>query len=201
MRIRSERWLIKPLTCPRPIRYCPACGAVREFVCSERFRVNAHKKNIDVWLLYRCSDCDDTWKYPVHERQSIAAFDSAAYECYVRHAQRMVWKHACDLGRMRSHAVCIATSAEIAVERSILSGPQDAAALCIHLEVPIACDHRLDRLLATELGVSRATIQQWYEQDKLQFSPQQGSGLNKRIRDGQRLQLRVVASGSDGDGA
>jgi hypothetical protein len=196
MRTRSERWLIKPLTCPRPIRYCPACGAVREFICGERFRINANKKNIDVWLLYRCSDCDDTWKYPVLERKSIAAFDSVAYECYVRHDQRMVWKHAFDLGRMRSHAVRVAVNADVLVERSIISGPVDAETLSIYLEVPLACDHRLDRLLATELGVSRATIQQWYEYDKLQVWPEQGGALSKRAQDGQRLILRGVATSS-----
>ena len=36
---------------------CGGCGKKREFVNSGKFRVNANGKNVDVWLIYRCSKC------------------------------------------------------------------------------------------------------------------------------------------------
>jgi hypothetical protein len=193
MGIRFERWLIKPLACPRPIRYCPTCGVAKEFICSERFRINAQKKTVDVWLHYRCSDCGGAWKLPVLERQSIDSLDAAAYEAFVRHDTSAVWKHAFDLGRMRAHVVDIDASVSVVVERTIVGGSTDvdgstdAADLCIHLVVPFACDIRLDRLLATELQVSRANVERRHQQGELLISPDCSGALSKRARDGQQL--------------
>jgi hypothetical protein len=64
----SERWRIRPLELPRPWRDCASCASARAFVCSERFRVNAQKKALDVWLKYRCASCDDVWKFPLRKR-------------------------------------------------------------------------------------------------------------------------------------
>jgi hypothetical protein len=36
-----------------------------------KFRTNAQKKRIDVWLIYRCSTCDETWNLPIYERVAI----------------------------------------------------------------------------------------------------------------------------------
>jgi hypothetical protein len=189
MGIRSERWLIKPLACPRPIRYCPACGAAREFICSERFRVNAQKKVIDVWLHYRCSECSDAWKFSVLERQRIDSFDATLYEAFVRHDPATVWRYAFDMGRLRPHVMRVDANVSVVVERSTIDGDSNAEDLCVHLEVPFACDMRLDRLLATELRVSRATIQRRHELGQLRVLPEQSNVLSRRARTGQQLVL------------
>ena len=187
-RCRSERWLIKPLTCPRPVRHCSTCGVAKEFICSERFRVNAQKKLLDVWLHYRCSDCGGAWKYPVLERQSIATLDVATYEAYVRHDPLTVWKHAFDVGRLRAHVALVAANVDVIVERSVIGNGGDDE-LRIHLDVPYACDLRLDRLLVRELRCSRAKIQQWYESGQLRVLPEQSGALSKRVRTGQQVWL------------
>ncbi|MCL2842574.1 MAG: DUF1062 domain-containing protein [Oscillospiraceae bacterium] len=38
------------------------------FVSSGLFRVNAQKKSLDVWLVYKCSVCDTTWNLTVLSR-------------------------------------------------------------------------------------------------------------------------------------
>ena len=44
---------------PLLIKKCSHCDSDR-FYCSDKFRMNAQKKNIDVWLIYRCVKCDNT---------------------------------------------------------------------------------------------------------------------------------------------
>jgi hypothetical protein len=193
MGVRSEVWLIKPLACPRLVRYCSACTTAQEFVCSERFRINAQKKLMDVWLHYRCNTCGDAWKYPVLERQSIASLDAATYEAYVRHDATTVWKYAFDLARIRTYVTQVIPNVEVVVERRVVEGVADAEELSVHLELPFVCDLRLDRLLAMELQMSRTTIQRWYEQNRLRVWPEQSGALSKRIRTGQRLLLTGMA--------
>ena len=52
-------WEVKVNNTPLLIKKCSHCDSDR-FYCSDKFRMNAQKKNIDVWLIYRCVKCDNT---------------------------------------------------------------------------------------------------------------------------------------------
>lgn len=62
-------------------RYCKKCGEKRAFTCSGQFRVNAQQKHLDVWLIYKCPDCDTTWNAsvccrvsPIHSSGAFGRF-------------------------------------------------------------------------------------------------------------------------------
>lgn len=63
-------WNIRCRELPTVIRHCKKCGQARSFVCSGRFRVNAQKQLLDVWLIYKCPECDDTWNAAIFSRVS-----------------------------------------------------------------------------------------------------------------------------------
>jgi hypothetical protein len=179
----SERWLIQPLELPRPWRYCASCASARAFVCSERFRVNANKKSLDVWLNYRCASCEDVWKFPLFERRSVSELGSALLDAFARHDRAVVWKYAFDVARLRPHVISVDTDVRVAVERTTLACaavlPEH---LCIRFYVPFPCNIRLDRLLAGELGISRSALER-------RVLPEQRAALRRRVRDGQVYML------------
>ena len=39
------------------IHRCGGCGKKMPFVSTRRFRVNANKNKLDVWLIYQCRRC------------------------------------------------------------------------------------------------------------------------------------------------
>ncbi|WP_099371564.1 DUF1062 domain-containing protein [Sphingobacterium sp. 1.A.5] len=47
---------------------CSRCDSYR-YYCSERFRGNAQKKNIDIWLIYKCTNCDSTYNATILTRK------------------------------------------------------------------------------------------------------------------------------------
>jgi hypothetical protein len=189
---RCERWCIRPLAPPRARRYCPTCKAASEFVCSERFRVNAQKKTIDVWLNYRCSACDGVWKAPVIERRPVSEISSALLAAFLDGDEATVWKYAFDAARLRPHVIRLETDVPVRVERSCTHCRcADAGGACIYLDVPLPCDLRLDRLLAAELQVSRAQLHCWRNARQLTVSPGHAHALRRRIRDGQRIWMRA----------
>ena len=53
---------------PTVIRYCRKCGIRTEFASTESFRVNAQRKSLDVWLIYKCIKCNTTWNLTVLSR-------------------------------------------------------------------------------------------------------------------------------------
>ncbi len=67
----------------RVFKYCRHCRCRQRFRCLYKFRVNANRKLVDVWLLFNCARCSDTAKLPVLERVPVSRIgrsDLKAYE-------------------------------------------------------------------------------------------------------------------------
>ena len=86
-------------------RYCKKCGETKTFICSEQFRVNAQKKLLDIWLIYRCSNCGTSWNAEVGSRISPRALDSGTLEGFCRNDKELVRKFAMDSGFLRRNGV------------------------------------------------------------------------------------------------
>ncbi|SCK46596.1 hypothetical protein H181DRAFT_04155 [Streptomyces sp. WMMB 714] len=65
-----HRWAIEPTCLPAILRRCHACASERS-QASGKFRVNAHHKLIDAWLLALCTACGATAKLTVLERVNV----------------------------------------------------------------------------------------------------------------------------------
>lgn len=59
-----------PTCLPLVLRRCHACASGR-FRTSGKFRVNAHHKLLDAWLLALCTTCGETAKLTVLERMNV----------------------------------------------------------------------------------------------------------------------------------
>ena len=181
MDLRSERWSIRPLELPRPWRYCASCATARAFVCSERFRVNAQKKSLDVWLNYRCECCEDVWKFPLLERRSVSEL-GPALDDFARHDPATVWKYAFDIPRLRPHVIRIDTDVRVQVERTPLAdattAPRDTSA---------STSTCRSRATSVSIGCSPAS---WESRAaRCKCDPEQRDALRKRVRDGQRVYM------------
>ncbi|MGW1955932.1 DUF1062 domain-containing protein [Streptomyces sp. NPDC001920] len=65
-----NNWVVAPTCLPLVLRRCHTCASER-FRASGRFRVNAHHKLLDVWLLVLCTACGETAKLTVLERMNV----------------------------------------------------------------------------------------------------------------------------------
>ncbi|WP_030558912.1 DUF1062 domain-containing protein [Streptomyces aureocirculatus] len=66
----SETWVVVPTCLPLVLRRCHTCASER-FRAHGKFRVNAHHKLIDAWLLALCTRCGETTKITVLERVNV----------------------------------------------------------------------------------------------------------------------------------
>jgi hypothetical protein len=188
------QWRVTPLKTPRPWLHCPRCDARTPFVSSGKFRVNAQKKRLDAWLVYRCAQCEQSWNLPVLERCPVNGIEPAALRALTENDAALAWRHAFDLTRLGRHSDQIESSTDLSVEKQLLS-PRDGAVT--HAEIAIAapydCGVRLDKLLASELGLSRSAIERLTEAGALTVSPASRRALKQKIRDGQRIVIDVKA--------
>ncbi len=163
-------WTIHAKETPRVRRRCPRCDAGRDFLSSGRFRLNAQKRRVDVWLVYRCPECDDTWNATILERKTPEEIGPA----YVAYQDN-------DPAAARRAAFAVPgadLAVPVRVERPPLAVP---ALVMLTLADPVVV--RLDRLLARELGVPRAEIARRIADSRI------AGDLRSRVADGQRLLL------------
>ncbi|GGS60240.1 DUF1062 domain-containing protein [Streptomyces violaceus] len=65
-----ENWVVMPTCLPLVLRRCHTCASER-FLANGKFRVNAHHKLLDAWLLVLCTACGETAKLTVLERMNV----------------------------------------------------------------------------------------------------------------------------------
>jgi hypothetical protein len=197
------QWTIIPGSAPEPWLNCTRCRGTTRFRTSGRIRVNANGKRIDAWLIYKCTSCDSTWNRPVLERRHVSTIDPqllASLQANDPELSRRFafekWRRKLKVAPFDDATVLKETVLKETVRKEVVSGsarPVDRLEIvCV---VPEATGLRVDRLLSTELGLSRSRIRNMQDAGHLAACP---DGLRRPLRDG--LQVRLDLRGvHDGD--
>ena len=86
-------WEVKVKNTPLLIKKCSHCDSDR-FYCSDKFRMNAQKKNIDVWLIYRCVKCDNTCNLTLLSRSKPDLINKTLFHSFSMNDKDTAWKYA-----------------------------------------------------------------------------------------------------------
>lgn len=89
----TTTWEVKVKNTPLLIKKCSHCDNDR-FYCSDKFRMNAQKKNIDVWLIYRCVKCDNTCNLTLLSRSKPDLIDKTLFHSFSMNDKDTAWKYA-----------------------------------------------------------------------------------------------------------
>ncbi|MER8489556.1 DUF1062 domain-containing protein [Mesorhizobium australicum] len=187
-------WTIAPEIAPRPLINCNRCGFVKAYRCSEKFRVNANGKRIDVWLIYRCVDCDNSWNFGILERCNRRDIAPALLAALESNDPSLVRSHAFDIVALRNQVGRVEEFPDAVVRKRVIGGIKRGAMaleLRLGLEVPVSL--RLDRLLANELGISRSRLQALDERRLLTIEPDGAKALRKPVREGVTIRIDLAS--------
>lgn len=177
------QWRIVALECPRVVRPCPQCRRTRPFHCTEKFRVNAQKRRVDVWLLYRCGECGTSWKASIFER--CLPDDIADFHRYQNNDAKLARSYAFDRAWLR----CFSDDIDEAVAFRIdASDSRESANLRIAIAFEDPLRIRLDRLLAMGLETSRSRVVKLWNEGAI--VPLNGQELRRPARDGGIVEVR-----------
>jgi hypothetical protein len=183
-------WRIIPLRTPHVLRHCTKCGTRSRFASSDKFRLNAQQRKVDVWLVYQCLVCAQTWNCAIVTRQSPEDIGADLYQRFLHNDRALAWGYAFDAGLLHRAGARLDATVDVRVEQSVPPGLAGlAGSHRIRLALDYPCTLRLDRLLADVLQVARASIHRWYERGLLQVWPAEPRPLRKPIRHGQVLCL------------
>jgi len=157
--------------------------------------VNANGKRVDAWLIYKCTSCDNTWNRPVLERRHVSTIDPHLLVSLQANdpelSRRLVFEADTSRRKLTTEHVD-----DVIVRKEVLSGStRSACQLEIVCVVPETTGLRVDRLLSTELRLSRSRIRSLQDAGYLAACP---GGLRRPLRDG--LHVRIDLRGvDDGD--
>ncbi len=87
-------WEVQSLSLLPVLKYCKKCGRKNLFACSRQFRVNAQRRYLDIWLIYKCCDCNTTWNATVYSRISPQALKPERLDGFYKNNNELVEKYA-----------------------------------------------------------------------------------------------------------
>ncbi|WP_234889888.1 DUF1062 domain-containing protein (plasmid) [Agrobacterium vitis] len=149
------RWTIIPQTAPQPWIVCSGCGGLRASQSSGKIRLNANGRKLDAWLIYKCVTCEKTWNRPIFERQNVRDIDPVVLEALQSNDPQWIRTETFNLEALRRKSQRVDEFADFRIEKAILHETDNWTKLQIELVVPFPTSTRLDRLLASELSVSK----------------------------------------------
>jgi hypothetical protein len=184
-------WTVIPKFPPQPWIACSGCGGLRAFQSSNKIRLNANGRKLDAWLIYRCTVCDKTWNRPIFERRNVRDINPTVLEALQSNDPNWIRLEAFNLEALRRKARRIDEFPEFEVRKVLLRDARDCEHLEIELSVPFPTSTRLDRLLASELRISRAQLSALHENGLLWTNSDSTDILRRRIRTGTRVTVNL----------
>lgn len=185
-------WTIIPQIPPQPWLDCSACSAPKPFECSGKARLNANGKKLDAWLIYECSACSKTWNRPIFERRSIGDIDAKTLQALQSNDPTWIRARAFDLVALRRRTQRIDEFDDADVRKVVLSMTPVWSAVEINMVVPMPASIRVDKLIASEFGLSRNRVQSLWAASALRSETDGRDMLRRRVRNGALLVLDVV---------
>ena len=187
------QWTIISANAPEPWLNCNRCRGATRFRTSGKIRVNANGKRVDAWLIYKCTSCDNTWNRPILERRHVSTIDPHLLASLQANDPELSRQLAFEKLRRK---LKVEHFDDATVHKEVVSeSARPACRLEIVCVVPETTGLRVDRLLSTELRLSRSRIQSMQNAGRLAASPE---GVRRPLRNG--LHVRIELRGfHDGD--
>lgn len=144
-------WTLRCDTLPAAVHYCKKCGTKTEFVCSEQFRVNAQKKCLDIWLIYKCSTCDTTWNAAVCSRVTPQSLDPVLLNGFHANDRSLAAQYAANSSFLQKNG------AEIQVSEYTIDGEWFHLGEAVELEInsSILLPIRVSAIIRKKLSLSQ----------------------------------------------
>lgn len=164
-------WVIKAQNTPLLKKKCNHCDSER-FYCSDKFRLNAQKKNIDIWLIYRCIKCNTRYNMTLFSRIRTESISKETFNRLSENNTDLAWEYAFSREiRRKNNVEADLNSVEYKIQFDEISWEQiiasDAEVLSFKIECPFEFNLRLSTVIRTCLNLSSGKLNQLIDSDTI----------------------------------
>lgn len=185
-------WEVKVKNTPLLIKKCSHCESDR-FYCSDKFRMNAQKKNIDVWLIYRCVKCDNTCNLTLLSRSKPDLIDKTLFHSFSMNDKDTAWKYAFSTEMERKNNLRLDYGS---VEYEIIPNTslEDLLNLSnevikIHIKCELEFDLKLSSLIRRRFSLSANQVKRMFEDGIITISSNKPPQKHK-VKDGDMILIQ-----------
>lgn len=175
--MKNVQWKVNCLSIPTIIRHCKKCHKDTEFICSEMFRVNAQKKNLDIWLIYSCEQCKTSWNATIFSRVNSNKIDLKMLNQFLDNDPELVKKYSLDKTTLKKSGVYIKELDYEIIGEKFLSSK--SVKLEILSDYPV--DIKLSTLLKRKLELSNGEFKRLFF--NCQFEKLNSREARKKLND------------------
>lgn len=162
-------WEITPNSLPTITKSCPKCGNHTDYINTEKFRVNANKKSLDIWLIYQCYKCKSTFNLTIFERIHPKKLDRNIHDRFLKNDPLLAREYGFNRDIHSKNKVLINVES---VEYQI-DGPAISLDTTDNMTINIKCHHnlnlRIDAVLSQKLQCSRSQIKKLFDGGRIQI--------------------------------
>jgi hypothetical protein len=188
--LKKYQWELVPENLPIVKRNCPKCNQKSQYINSEKFRVNANKNNIDIWLIYQCEKCKSTWNMTIYERIKPNDINKYEYEKFLSNDRELAREYAFNLSfynKNKAEVILEGVSYKL-IQRKLEAYYINENELVIEIICRYPVEMRVDKLLSDELGLSRSKIKDMHRKGVI-FIDDDKNSLNIKVRDGMEIHV------------
>ena len=185
-------WEVKVNNTPLLIKKCSHCDSDR-FYCSDKFRMNAQKKNIDVWLIYRCVKCDNTCNLTLLSRSKPDLIDKTLFHSFSMNDKDTAWKYAFSTEMERKNNLRLDYGS---IEYEIIPNTslEDLLNLSnevikIHIKCEFEFDLKLSSLIRRRFSLSANQVKRMFEDGIITISSNKPPQKHK-VKDGDMILIQ-----------
>ncbi len=185
-------WEVKVKNTPLLIKKCSHCDSDR-FYCSDKFRMNAQKKNIDVWLIYRCVKCDNTCNLTLLSRSKPDLIDKTLFHSFSMNDKDTAWKYAFSTEMERKNNLKLDYGS---VEYEVIPNTslEDLLNLSnevikIHIKCEFEFDLKLSSLIRRRFSLSANQVKRMFEDSIITISSNKPPQKHK-VKDGDMILIQ-----------
>lgn len=133
--------------------------------------------------------CGKTWNRTIFERRNVRDIDPGVLEALHSNDPDWILAEAFNLDALRRKAQRVDEFPDFRIAKQVLNETVDWEWLEIELALVHPVCIRLDRLLASELGISRSRLVALHENALLRSDPDRVDILRRRVRSGTRIRF------------
>ncbi|WP_307756516.1 DUF1062 domain-containing protein [uncultured Alistipes sp.] len=180
-------WEIEVKSAPMLKKRCNHCKSNR-FYCSEKFRINSQKRYTDVWLIYRCTECDNTYNLTILSRTKPELIKEELFLKFSGNDETLAWDYAFSAETARKNQTeldCGSVEYEIrhdniSIDDILNSAPEITA---FRVKSPYEFGLKLSSLIRRCLGLSANQLDRMIEA-KTVYTPDDRPIKRQKARNG-----------------
>ncbi|MCC2250729.1 MAG: DUF1062 domain-containing protein [Bacillota bacterium] len=167
-------------------RNCSKCKTNTEFYCSEKFRMNANQKLVDIWLIYNCIHCEGTWNYPILSRVNINKIESTLIQKFMNNDKETIWYYAFQINQLRKLCNDVDTDIRYELRKEKLNPLSSEVTIRICYKYDFGL--RIDKLIAEIFAISRSKVNELSQNGTILLNP--NIKMKSKVID--ELQITVI---------